>query len=119
MPAPSVATTNPTATTKTLWSALLRTDLNILCGDARSLFDPTETVRSDIQTYLSHVVEVQCSLATSQTLSHNSRSSKFAAKRAKVFGSREPEDWRLTASLVRCPEPRRRSLDRTESGRSA
>src|SRR6516165_2978595 len=34
MPAPSSATTNPTATTKTLWSTLFRTDLNILCGDA-------------------------------------------------------------------------------------
>src|SRR5215471_1094004 len=110
MPAPSSATTNPTATTKTLWSTLFRTDLNILCGDARSLFDPTETVRSDIQTYLSHLVQVQCSLATSQTISHNSRSSKYAAKRAKVFGSREPEDWRLTAHLARCRASPRRSL---------
>src|SRR6516225_9619301 len=118
MPAPSSATTNPTATTKTLWSTLFRTALNISCGDARSLFDPTGTVRSEFQTYLSHVVQVQCSLATSQTISHNSRSSKYAAKRAKVFGSREPEDWRLTARLVRCPEPRRRSLDRADSGRS-
>src|SRR6516165_5788176 len=118
MPAPSIATTHPTATMNILWSTLFRTDLNILCGDARSLFDPTETVRSDIQTYLSHLVQVQCSLATSQTISHNSRSSKYAAKRAKVFGSREPEDWRVTARLVRCAEPRRRSLDRADSGRS-
>src|SRR6516225_770575 len=102
MPTPSSATTNPTARTKILWSTLFRTDFDILCGDARSLFDPTETVRSDIQTYLGHVVEVQCSLATSQTISHNSRSSNYAAKRAKVFGSREPEDWRVTARLVRC-----------------
>src|ERR1700752_2071795 len=108
MPAPSSATTNPTATTKILWSTLFRTDLNILPRDARSLFDPTETVRSDIQTYLGHVVQVQCSLATSQTISRNSRSSKCAAKRAKVFGSREPEDWRVTARLVRYAEPRRR-----------
>ena len=66
-----------------------------------------------------HVVQVQCSLAASQTISHNSRSSKYAAKRAKVFGSREPKDWLLTAHLVRCTQPWRRSLDRTDSGRSA
>src|SRR6516165_7856060 len=117
MPAPSSATTNPTATTKTLWSTLFRTDLNILCGDA-DRYSIRQRPRSDIQTYLSHLVQVQCSLATSQTISHNSRSSKYAAKRAKVFGSREPEDWRGTARLVRCAEPRRRSLDRTDSGRS-
>src|SRR6516225_12084679 len=119
MPAPSSATTNPTATTKKLWSTLFRTDLNILCGDADRYSirqRPSDPIFRPILVIL-YKYSAHWRRAKRSRITHAHRNMQQSARRC--LGRENLRIGGLRHVLSVAPEPRRRSLDRTDSGRSA